>query len=137
MHSWPQIGGQLSEDEARELILAKLYDIAHAELERYLNAEKRSLVLGVENLWDKYAVSSREFEQLRLSTVVRLDGFLNDLGYFGAQKMSWTYSNLALCSRGARKRIASRKAEYQQRAEKFRAWAERISSAVAGSPSMD
>ena len=43
-----QIGGQLSEEKARELILAKLYDIAHAELERYLNAEKRSLVHGIE-----------------------------------------------------------------------------------------
>ena len=49
-----QIGGQLSEDEARELILAKLYDIARVELERYLNAEKRNLVSSVENLWDKY-----------------------------------------------------------------------------------
>ena len=54
-----QIDGQLSEDKARKLILAKLYDIAHAELERYLDAEKRGLVLGIENLWDKYAVSSR------------------------------------------------------------------------------
>ena len=80
-----RIGGQLSEDEARELILSKLYDIAHAELERYLNAEKRSLVLGIENLWDKYAVSSQRLEQSRLVIVDRLDGFLKDLGYFGAQ----------------------------------------------------
>ena len=77
-----QIGGQLSEDEARELILAKLYDIAHAELERYLNAEKRSLVLGVENLWDKYAVSSRELEVEWDATLKTLDGYLQGLGYF-------------------------------------------------------
>lgn len=80
-----RIDGQLSEDEARELILAKLYDIAHTELERYLNAEKRSLVLGVENLWDKYAVSNRRLEQSLSATVDRLDIFLKDLGYFGAQ----------------------------------------------------
>ncbi len=78
-----QIGGQLSEDEACELILAKLYDIAHAELERYLNAEKRSLVLGVENLWDKYAVSSRELEEERDVTLKTLDGFMRGLGYLG------------------------------------------------------
>ena len=76
-----QIGGQLSEDKARKLILAKLYDIAHSELERYLNAEKRSLVLGIENLWDKYAVSSRELEAERDATLRTLDGFLQELGY--------------------------------------------------------
>ena len=78
-----QIGGQLSEAEARELILAKLHDIALAELERCLNAEKRSLVLGVEKLWDKYAVSSRELGAERDATLKRLDGYLQALGYFG------------------------------------------------------
>ena len=76
-----QIGGQLSEDEARELILAKLYDIAHAELERYLNAEKRSLVHGIENLWDKYAVSSRELEAERDATLKTLNDYLKRLSY--------------------------------------------------------
>ena len=50
------IGGQNSEGEARELILTKLYDIAQAELDLYLSAEKRGLVFGVENLWNKYAI---------------------------------------------------------------------------------
>ena len=76
-----QIDGQLSEEKARELILAKLYDIAHTELERYLSAEKRSLVLGFENLWDKYAVSSRQLESVRTETLEALDGFLSKLGY--------------------------------------------------------
>ena len=83
MHSWPGSGGQLSEEKARELILAKLYDIVHAELERYLNTEKRRLVLGIENLWDKYAVSSRELEAERDATLKTLDGYLQGLGYFG------------------------------------------------------
>ena len=75
------IGGQLSEEEARRLILKKLYDFAHNELNRYLNAEKRGLIGVVENLWDKYAVSSRELECLRTETLKTLDGFLNVLGY--------------------------------------------------------
>jgi len=54
------IGGQMSEEEARRLILKKLYDLIHEELNRYLNAEKRELIRIVENLWDKYAVSLRE-----------------------------------------------------------------------------
>jgi type I restriction enzyme M protein len=75
------IGGHLTEKEARRLILKKLYDFAHNELNRYLNAEKRGLIGVVENLWDKYAVSSRELECLRTETLKTLDGFLNGLGY--------------------------------------------------------
>lgn len=76
-----QIGGQLSEEEARRIILKKIYDIAHVELERYLNAEKRGLVQGVENLWDKYAVSSQEIEAKRQSTLKTLSEFLIGMGY--------------------------------------------------------
>lgn len=67
--------------KARRLILKKIYDIANAELERYLNAEKRLLIQGVENLWDKHAVSSRELEAGREATLKTLDGFVNGLGY--------------------------------------------------------
>ena len=76
-----EINGQLIDDEAKGLILKKLYDIASAELERYLNAEKRILIQGVENLWNKYAVSSRKLEQQREETLGQLNGFLEGLGY--------------------------------------------------------
>jgi type I restriction enzyme M protein len=52
-------------------------------LERYLNAEKRLLVQGVENLWNKYAVSSRALEAEREATLKTLDEFMDGLGYFG------------------------------------------------------
>jgi type I restriction enzyme M protein len=77
------IGGQLTEEQARRLILKKLYDLANTELNRYLNAEKRGLVQVVENLWDKYAVSSQELESERSETLKTLDGFLQGLGYIG------------------------------------------------------
>jgi len=77
------IGGQLTEAEARELILKKIYDVVTRELNRYLNAEKRRLIAVVENLWDKYAVSSRELETERTETLKTLDGFLKGLGYLG------------------------------------------------------
>jgi len=76
-----EIAGQLTDDEAKRLILKKLYDIASQELERYLNAEKRALVQGVENLWNKYAVSSQVLEQNRKNTLTELNGFLEGLGY--------------------------------------------------------
>jgi len=75
------IGGQLTEAEARELILEKLYDLGNQELNRYLNAEKRRLVQVVENLWDKYAVSSRELEAERTETLNAVNGVLKGLGY--------------------------------------------------------
>ena len=75
------IGGQLTEAEARELILKNLYDLVTHELNRYLNTEKRRLIALVENLWDKYAVSSHEFESRRAETLMTLDGFLKALGY--------------------------------------------------------
>jgi len=79
------IGGQLTEEDARRLILKKLYDIGHQELNRYLNAEKRGLVQVVEKFWDKYVVSSRELESERSETLRELDGFLSRLGYLGVE----------------------------------------------------
>ena len=75
------INGQLTNDEAKRLILKKLYDISSAELERYLNAERRNLVSGVENLWSKYATSSRKMESEREETLRVLNGFMSGLGY--------------------------------------------------------
>jgi len=77
------IGGQLTESEAKTLILKKLYDLANQELNRYLSGEKRRLIHVVENLWDKYAVSSRALESERTGTLKTLDGFLSGLGYLG------------------------------------------------------
>jgi hypothetical protein len=74
------IGGQLTEEEARRLILKKLYDLVCNDLNRDLNAEKRGLFAVVENLRDKYAVSSRELESERTETLNTLDGFLKKWG---------------------------------------------------------
>jgi type I restriction enzyme M protein len=76
-----QIGGQLTDAEAKTLILKKLYDWVKEQLTRYLNVEKRVLIARVENLWDKYAVSSRELEMEREETLKTLDKFLSKLGY--------------------------------------------------------
>jgi len=75
------IGGQLTAVQARELILKKIYDIAYAELDRYLNAEKRVFIGGVENLWDKYAISNNELKHACAETLETLNTFLSGLGY--------------------------------------------------------
>ncbi len=75
------IGGQISEADTRQLILKKIYDIVRAELDRYLNAEKRVLVRVVENLWGKYAIAADELENDRAVTITTMGGFLTGLGY--------------------------------------------------------
>ena len=76
-----EIGGRLTDDEARKLVLEKLHDIASAELERYLVLERRRTIEAVENLWDKYAVSTRELEEARDGSLATLRSFLTGLGY--------------------------------------------------------
>jgi len=76
-----KIGGQLTTEEAKVLILKKLYDWVREQLTRYLNGAKRSLIAVVENLWDKYAVSSQELEAEREETLAELNEFLSKLGY--------------------------------------------------------
>ena len=75
------IGDQISEADARRLILNKIYDIARVELDRYLNAEKRVLVRVVENLWEKYAISADSLESDRANTLATIGSFLRGLGY--------------------------------------------------------
>jgi type I restriction enzyme M protein len=76
-----EIGGQLTDEEARTLILQKLYDLALRELNRYVNAEKRAVVAAVENLWDKYALSSLLLEADKQKTAGALNEYLTGLGY--------------------------------------------------------
>lgn len=75
------IGGPLTIEEAKGLILQKLYDWVRGQLTRYLNGAKRALIALVEKLWDKYAVSSQELEAEREETLAELNEFLSKLGY--------------------------------------------------------
>jgi type I restriction enzyme M protein len=75
------IGQQITAAECKSLILKKLHDLVDTELARYLNAEKRALIRIVENLWDKYAMSSAELESAQERVVTELHGYLGKLGY--------------------------------------------------------
>lgn len=75
------IGGQITEEKSKELILKKLYDQISDEMIRYLNAEKRQLIGSIENLWDKYSVSKEMIEIQREDTLEQLNIFLKGLGY--------------------------------------------------------
>lgn len=75
------IGGIITDEEAKILILQKHNNLVQQELVKYLNAEKRKLIAGLEKLWDKYAVSSQQLEKERTKTLNELNGFLTELKY--------------------------------------------------------
>ncbi|MBK9290052.1 MAG: type I restriction-modification system subunit M [Bacteroidetes bacterium] len=75
------IGGIITDEEAKTLILQKHNNLVQQELLKYLNAEKRKLIAGIEKLWDKYAVSSQELENERTETLNELNEFLTELNY--------------------------------------------------------
>jgi type I restriction enzyme M protein len=76
-----EIGRQLTHEEAKMLILKKLYDWVKEQLTRYLNGAKRTLIALAEKLWDKYAVSSQQLEAEREETLKTLNGYLSKLRY--------------------------------------------------------
>ena len=75
------IGGTITPEEAKKLILKKHFDIINNQLQRYLNAEKRALIAAYENLFDKYFVSAQTIEQEQNTTMQELNDFLTALNY--------------------------------------------------------
>jgi len=76
-----EIGGIITNEQAQMLILKKHFDIINNQLQRYLNAEKRTLISAYENLYDKYYTSAQSIEQSRNETMAELNDFLTQLNY--------------------------------------------------------
>ena len=76
------IGGVITPEECKELILQKHNSLVRQELCKYLDAEKRKIVGGIEKLWDKYAVASSELERVRMKTFTELEVTLKALNYY-------------------------------------------------------
>lgn len=76
-----EIGGVITTEVARELILQKHHDLIAGCLQRYVQAEERALFGIFENLFAKYATSSKSLESARQGTLTELQGFLSKLGY--------------------------------------------------------
>jgi type I restriction enzyme M protein len=72
----------LSEEEVKELLLDKFYNLINEQLTRYLNTEKKEIIKIFENLWDKYKVSLLELNEERNREVKKLNEFLENLGYY-------------------------------------------------------
>jgi type I restriction enzyme M protein len=76
-----EIGGVITTEEARALILQKHHDLVAGFLQRYVQAEERALFGIFENLFAKYSASAETMETARQETLDELQGFLTTLGY--------------------------------------------------------
>ncbi len=75
------VGGVISEEDAKELILLKHHDLVTEQLQRYLGFENRAMLLTFENLWNKYSTSMSEIKAEVGDTNDLLAGYLTSLGY--------------------------------------------------------
>jgi len=71
----------ITEEEAKELLLDKFFELISNQVEQYLNAEKKELIKIFEKLWDKYKVSLQDLKAERDEEIKKLEEFLQRLGY--------------------------------------------------------
>jgi len=75
------IGGQITEEETRNIILKKHYNIIAQQLDRYVDSEKRDVITTLEHLHDKYSVSAKELSADREKIMGELNSILQNLHY--------------------------------------------------------
>lgn len=79
--SLEKMGGVITAEECRELILEKHHGLILAQLDRYVSTESRKLVAMYENLFEKYGHSAPTLEQNRANTFNQLNEMLKKLKY--------------------------------------------------------
>jgi type I restriction enzyme M protein len=72
---------EISTDEARTVIIERLRKLLMNTYRTYLRADQRACIKAIENLWSKYAVTSKTIEAERDAASKQLHVFLMELGY--------------------------------------------------------
>jgi len=72
---------KIGRDEARRVILERLWLLLVGTFESYLRADQRACLVALEGLHDKYAVTMKEIEERRDEAAAKLAGYLKELGY--------------------------------------------------------
>ncbi|PFJ24566.1 type I restriction-modification system subunit M [Bacillus anthracis] len=75
------IGGIITAEKSKELILKKHFNLINTQLYRYLNNEKRSLISNFEHIYDKYSLSATAIESEYNKVTLELNEILIGLGY--------------------------------------------------------
>jgi type I restriction enzyme M protein len=72
---------KISKEEAKTLILERFRKLLTEQFNGYLRQHQRSYIVAVENLWQKYAVTTKQILAERDREAAQLDAFLKELGY--------------------------------------------------------
>lgn len=78
-----EIGGRVTEEDCKRLILRKHYAIIAGHLDRYADSERRAIIAACEHLWDKYAVSANDIAKEHDRQMAALTATLRQLKYIG------------------------------------------------------
>lgn len=76
-----QARAKISNDEAREVIINRLGKLLLEIYNDYLKKDLRTCIAAIENLWNKYAITTKEIELSREEASIKLKEFLVELGY--------------------------------------------------------
>lgn len=72
---------KITEAEAKKLILARFKRLLTEQFDGYLRQYQRAFIAAVENLWSKYAVTTKQILAERDREAAQLNLFLKELGY--------------------------------------------------------
>ena len=72
---------KISEDDARGLILGRFQRLLTEQFDGYLRQYQRAFIAAVENLWAKYAVTTKQILAARDRQAAQLNDFMKELGY--------------------------------------------------------
>ena len=73
--------GKIGEDDAKVLILERFQRMLTEQFDGYLRQYQRAFIADVENLWQKYAVTTKQILAERDREAAQLTTFLMELGY--------------------------------------------------------
>jgi type I restriction enzyme M protein len=71
----------ISNDQARQVIVERLGKQLFDSYRQYLRADERACIAAIENLWGKYAITAKQIEAERDLAAAELQAFLRELGY--------------------------------------------------------
>lgn len=72
---------KISQNEARVVIIERLKKLLMETYNRYLRVEQRTCIQAIENLWSKYALTTKHIEAERESSSQQLQCYMMELGY--------------------------------------------------------
>jgi type I restriction enzyme M protein len=72
---------KISEDEAKKLILERFQRLLTEQFDGYLRQYQRAFIAAMENLWQKYAITTKQILAERNQAAAQLDQFMKELGY--------------------------------------------------------